>query len=547
MSFYGRSKRSPSTKLHAYSLITLLEVASMVGEIYSIIPALIMLVLVLLTRKVLLSLGTGIVIGALFIHQFNIFQTVKEIWLSFYEIFISEGALNIGNIYLISFLLLLGMMTAFLQASGGSRAFGEWMMQHVKTRTGAQLMTVVLGLIIFIDDYFSSLAVGQIAKPLTDRHHISRAKLAYYIDSSAAPITVLSPISSWGAYIIGILGGLFAANGIVGIQPIEAFIKMIPLNLYAIAALLLVFIVALFKFDIGPMRIHEKRAVDKGELLNPDQDHVPGDMGEIFEPHKQGKVFHLLIPIIVLVVATVSAMLITGANASKGQVTILSMFAKTDVNLSLFVGGLIAVLTSLCFNLAQSPPRPRILKIVVEGIKSMLPAIYILILAWMIGSIISTLKTGEYLATLVDNASIGASLLPLLFFLIASIMALSTGTSWGTFGIMLPIAADVTVITDMNMLLPTLAAVLAGSVFGDHCSPISDTTILSSTGAGSNHIDHVVTQLPYAFIAAIAASIGYLILGFLGYVVMAIAVTLIILIGIVVVYQLSTTRKGKEN
>jgi Na+/H+ antiporter NhaC len=519
----------------------------MVGEIYSIIPALIMLVLVLLTRKVLLSLGTGIVIGALFIHQFNIFQTVKEIWLSFYEIFISEGALNIGNIYLISFLLLLGMMTAFLQASGGSRAFGEWMMQHVKTRTGAQLMTVVLGLIIFIDDYFSSLAVGQIAKPLTDRHHISRAKLAYYIDSSAAPITVLSPISSWGAYIIGILGGLFAANGIVGIQPIEAFIKMIPLNLYAIAALLLVFIVALFKFDIGPMRIHEKRAVDKGELLNPDQDHVPGDMGEIFEPHKQGKVFHLLIPIIVLVVATVSAMLITGANASKGQVTILSMFAKTDVNLSLFVGGLIAVLTSLCFNLAQSPPRPRILKIVVEGIKSMLPAIYILILAWMIGSIISTLKTGEYLATLVDNASIGASLLPLLFFLIASIMALSTGTSWGTFGIMLPIAADVTVITDMNMLLPTLAAVLAGSVFGDHCSPISDTTILSSTGAGSNHIDHVVTQLPYAFIAAIAASIGYLILGFLGYVVMAIAVTLIILIGIVVVYQLSTTRKGKEN
>lgn len=526
----------------AHSLIILLGVASMVGEIQSIIPAVIMLVLVLLTRKVLLSLGTGIIIGALFIHHFNVFQAAKEIWLSFYKIFISEGALNMGNIYLIGFLLLLGIMTAFLQASGGSRAFGEWMVQHVKTRTGAQVMTAVLGLIIFIDDYFSSLAVGQIARPLTDRHNISRAKLAYFIDSSAAPITVLSPISSWGAYIIGILGGLFAVNGITDIQPMKAFIKMIPLNLYAVAAVALVFIVALFKFDIGPMRKHEKRAIETGELLNPEQDHVPGDLGEIFQPHKQGKVFHLLVPIIVLVVATIGIMLVTGAKASEGNVTVLSMFANTDVNLSLFTGGLIAVLSSLFFNLTQSPPRAKVLKIVSEGVKSMLPAIYILLLAWMIGTIISTLKTGEFLAALVDNASISASLLPLLFFLIASFMALATGTSWGTFGIMLPIAAEVAFITDMNMLLPTLAAVLAGSVFGDHCSPISDTTILSSTGAGSNHIDHVVTQLPYAFIAAVAASSGYLLLGFFSHVLLALLVTFIILIGIVVVYKLFAGR-----
>ena len=241
----------------------------MIGTLSSIIPALLMLVLVLLTRKVLLSLGTGIIVGALFIHNFNPINAIKEIWQTFYEIFISEGSLNTGNFLLISFLLLLGIMTAFLQASGGSRAFGEWMMQHVKTRRGAQGMTVFLGLIIFIDDYFSSLAVGQIARPLTDRHNISRAKLAYYIDSSAAPITVLSPISSWGAYIIGILGGLFAANEITNLQPLEAFIKMIPLNLYALAAILVVFIVAFFKFDIGPMRKHEERAIEKGELLNP--------------------------------------------------------------------------------------------------------------------------------------------------------------------------------------------------------------------------------------------------------------------------------------
>ncbi|MBR3118594.1 MAG: Na+/H+ antiporter NhaC family protein, partial [Oceanobacillus sp.] len=272
----------------------------MEGTIYSIIPALIMLVLVITTRKILLSLGSGIIIGALFIHDFNVLQAVKEIWYVFYEIFVSEGAPNTGNIQLIGFLLLLGIMTAFLQASGGSRAFGDWMMKRVKTRRGAQLMTGVLGLIIFIDDYFNSLAVGQIARPLTDRHKVSRAKLAYYIDSTSAPITVISPISSWGAYIIGILGGLFAANEITEYQPIEAFIWMIPMNFYAIAAVLLVFIVAYFQFNIGPMRTHEKRAMETGELLNPEQNTVAGDLGDVFKPNQNGKVYHLFIPILVL-------------------------------------------------------------------------------------------------------------------------------------------------------------------------------------------------------------------------------------------------------
>ncbi|MEC2159011.1 Na+/H+ antiporter NhaC family protein [Virgibacillus halodenitrificans] len=509
----------------------------MEGTIFSIIPALLMLVLVLLTRKVLISLGAGIIVGALFIHDFNLFGMVKEIWFIFYEIFVSEGSLNIGNILLLSFLLLLGIMTAFLQASGGSRAFGDWMIQRVKTRKGAQLMSAVLGLIIFIDDYFNSLAVGQIARPLTDRHRVSRAKLAYFIDSTSAPVTVISPISSWGAYIIGILGGLFAANGITDIAPLEAFIKMIPFNLYALGAVLLVFVVAYFKMDIGPMRTHEQRAIKTGQLYDPNQDNIPGDLGDTFKPHENGRVFHLLTPIGVLIIATVLMMVITGIYNTEGTVNILTIFANTDVNLSLFTGGLIAVLTNLLFHLQQSKPKANTMKIIIEGIKTMLPAIYILLLAWMIGSIIGTLETGEYLAGVVESASISPSLLPFLFFIIAGIMALATGTSWGTFGIMLPIAAEVTSISNMDLLLPTLAAVLAGSVFGDHCTPISDTTILSSTGAGANHIDHVLTQLPYAIIVAVAASVGYLLIGTLNQVVLPLIITFAVIIGICLLLQ----------
>ncbi|GAA0430795.1 Na+/H+ antiporter NhaC family protein [Virgibacillus salarius] len=515
----------------------------MEGTIFSLIPAILMLVLVLVTRNVLLSLGTGIVAGALLIHDFSIWDSLKEIGIIIYTIFISEGSLNTGNLLLLGFLLLLGIMTAFLQASGGSRAFGEWMIKRVKTRVGAQVMSAVLGIIIFIDDYFNSLAVGQIARPLTDRHKISRAKLAYIIDSTSAPVTVISPISSWGAYIIGIIGGLFVANGITDIGPLEAFIKMIPYNLYALGAILLVFLVAYLKMDIGPMKAHEQRAIQTGELLNPKQDRVPGDLTDTFAAHTDGKIYHLLVPIGVLILATVVSMLVTGANASDGNVSIISIFANTNVNLSLFIGGTIAVLTSFVFHGLQRKPKSNAGKIIVEGLKTMLPAIYILLLAWTIGSVIGTLKTGEYLAQIVDNASISPAWLPLLFFLIAGFMALATGTSWGTFGIMLPIAAEVTVITDISMLLPSMAAVLAGSVFGDHCTPISDTTILSSTGAGANHIDHVLTQLPYAILAAVSAGIGYLIIGFTNQVVFPLIATLVIVLAIaLILHFLSNTK-----
>ncbi|MFD1849362.1 Na+/H+ antiporter NhaC family protein [Oceanobacillus bengalensis] len=508
----------------------------MEGTIYSLIPAVLMLILVILTRKVLLSLGAGIIVGALFIHDFNFIESLQEIWNAFYGIFISDGELNKGNLLLLGFLLLLGMMTAFLQSSGGSRAFGEWMMRRVKTRRGAGVMSGVLGIIIFIDDYFNSLAVGQIARPLTDRYKISRAKLAYFIDSTSAPVTVISPISSWGAYIIGIMGAMFAANGITDMEPLTAFIQMIPHNFYALGAIILVFMVAYFKLDIGPMRKHEERAIRTGELLDPSQSKVPGDLSDEFKAHQDGKVYHLLMPIIVLIVGTVLTMVITGANASGDNITILTIFANTNVNLSLFIGGVAAIITSLLFHVGLGKPKANVGKIIVEGIKTMLPAIYILILAWMIGSIIDTLETGLFLAEKFSEAQVSSSLLPVLFFIIAGFMALATGTSWGTFGIMLPIAAEIAVVTDMDMLLPSLAAVLAGSVFGDHCSPISDTTILSSTGAGANHIDHVLTQLPYALIVASVSIMGYLLVGFTHqiFISLFISIAFVIMIGLII-------------
>ncbi|CQR46552.1 Malate-2H(+)/Na(+)-lactate antiporter [Paraliobacillus sp. PM-2] len=517
----------------------------MEATIYSLIPAILMLILVLLTRKILLSLGTGIIVGALLLHEFNIFASLKQIWIVFRDIFyvIDEGW-NFSNLYLLGFLLLLGITTAFMTASGGSKAFGEWAIRRVKTRRGAQLIPSVLGILIFIDDYFNSLAVGQVARPVTDRFKISRAKLAYIIDSTSAPITVITPISSWGAYIIGTLGSIFAAAEITAFQPLEAFVRMVPLNFYAFAAIISVFIVALFNFNFGLMRKHEETAISTGELYDKTKGNIAGDLQSELTPHKNGKMRHLLLPIGTLVLITVIVMLITGYLATEGQVTIFTLFANTDVNLSLFIGGLAAVLISLCLSLMQGSSSSTTLLIFKEGIKSMLPAIYILILAWMIGSIIDLIGTGAYLAEVVERLSFNTDYLALLLFLVAGFMALSTGTSWGTFGIMLPIAAQIAFAYDIDLVLPAMAAVLAGSVFGDHCSPISDTSILSSTGAGSNHIDHVLTQIPYALLSALAAGIGYVIYGFTHQTFVALLATIITMV--VLLFTLGSIVKKKR-
>lgn len=517
------------------------------GTIFSLIPPLLAIVMVLLTRRVLLSLGVGIISAALLIESFSISGAFLLIFQAVKEIFISDGELNTWNVYILLFLFLLGIITAFITISGGSRAFAEWALARVKTRVGAKILTAILGIIIFIDDYFNALAVGQISRPLTDKHRVSRAKLAYLIDSTSAPVCVVSPVSSWGAYIIGIIGTILATHQITQYSAFSAFIQMIPMNFYVITALLLVFVTAFFNINIGSMRKHESIAFETGVTVSTENGKVPGQLNADVPVSKKGKGIHLVVPILALFIGTIGAMFYTGIQATEGQATLLLIFENTDVATALFVGGIVGVIVSFILFLDQTK-KDRDLSVntskiaVIEGIKSMLPAVYILLFAWCIVDLISQLGTGEYLAGIVEQSNIHVGWLPVVIFFIAGVMAFSTGTSWGTFGLLLPIAGQIMAVVDVSLMLPALAAVLAGAVFGDHCSPISDTTILSSTGAGCHHIDHVVTQLPYAIIAAVISLFGYAVLGFTGSVWLGL-LTLLIVFTVVTLFLIRTTTK----
>ncbi|MEB1808999.1 MAG: Na+/H+ antiporter NhaC family protein [Bacillaceae bacterium] len=483
-------------------------------SILSLIPPVLALVLVILTRRVLISLGAGIIAGALLLNGFDPISSLTQIFTIVAAIFYVDGAINDWELYIIFFLLLLGMLASLIALSGGSRAFGEWALQRVKTRVGAQLVTVVLGIIIFIDDYFNSLTVGNVSRPLTDRHRISRAKLAYLVDSTSAPMCVISPISSWGAYIIAIIGGILMTHSVTQFQALQAFLIIVPMNYYALFAVLLVLAVAWFKLDFGAMKKHERLAIETGEVVDKAKGTPPGENMDV-QPVQNGKVRDLVLPIITLIVGTIFFMIITGIQGTEGTATLLEIFENTDVAAALVYGGLLGLAAAVILTLMKKVPAKDFGIGLWAGIKSMLPAIYILIFAWTIIEIIGDLGTGAYLATLIDG-TIPLALLPVIIFIVAGAMAFSTGTSWGTFGMMLPIAGDIAATLDITMLLPMLAAVLAGAIFGDHCSPISDTTILSSTGAGSHHIDHVITQLPYALLVALISIVGFLVLGITG-------------------------------
>lgn len=507
-------------------------------SILSIIPPLLAVMMVILTRKVLLSLGTGILTSALLIARGNVVETGKLLWVHFTGIFVDDGHINTSNVYIIIFLLILGILTALINIMGGSKAFGEWALTKVKTRVGAKLLTVVLGIVIFIDDYFNALAVGQVARPITDRHKISRAKLAYLIDSTSAPICVVSPISSWGAFIIAIIGtDVIIRQNLTDLSAFTTFIYMIPMNLYVWATLALVFIFATRSIDFGAMKKHEEHAITTGVTFDPNKEN-PGELKDQFEVSSHGNTFDLLLPIIALFIGTIASIIWTGMNNLDGHFSIFNIFGEADVPLSLVFGGLFALLVAIGLFIKQSTKFHILSKkdftlCCVAGAKTMLPAVYILLFAWTISSLIDRLGTGLYLAHLVENSSLSSAYLPVILFVVAGFMAFSTGTSWGSFGILLPIAGQIMVATDVSLLLPAMAAVLAGAVFGDHCSPISDTTILSATGAGCNTIDHVMTQLPYALIAAFVSIIGFIVLGHTGSTLLAlltVAVQLIIFV-----------------
>lgn len=461
--------------------------------ILSIVPPLIAIILALLTKEVLTSLISGIVVG-------GIIYTGGNILSAFEEIFSLMGKKVGDNGLMIIFLSLLGSLVMVMNMAGGSFAYGKWAKNKIKNKKMAKLATVILGILIFIDDYFNCLTVGTVMKPITDEHKISRAKLAHIIDSSAAPICIIAPISSWAASIIAIIGDAGIEN------PVSVFLSTIPLNLYALLTIFTLFYFCFSKYELGKMREYE---ID-------DTSKIIEDSNVNYKYSTNGKVIDLIIPILVLIFGTIFMMIKTGGYF-KGEVSISGAFGNSNVNLSLVISSAFALIIAFCMYI----PRKLVsfndfMSGIIEGMKSMLSAIVILILAWTVGGITSAdyLNTGGYIGGLLQNSTIPMWIFPTIIFIVASFLSFSTGTAWGTFGILIPILIPILVHTNhLDYLTIVLAAVFSGSVFGDHCSPISDTTILSSAAANCNHIIHVSTQLPYATVCAVSSIFGFIILG----------------------------------
>lgn len=500
-------------------------------EYISLVPPLLTLILVLLTRKVGLSLGTGIVTAAFIIADGSVLSTLKLVWDSFIWIFVEDGGINTWNAFILLFLVMLGILIAFMNMSGGARAFTGWAMKRVKNRRSAGLMTGILGVIIFIDDYFSALVTGQVSKPITDKYQISRAKLAYYVDTTASPVSVIAPISSWGAGIMGLIAPLLIAAGITSITPFQAFLYIVPMNFYVIAALLMMFIVILTHLDIGPMRKQEERAIQENILAEKEDIEKSEQTDLPIVDTSSSKA--LIIPMLGLVVTVVAAMFVTGA-IEAGSISMYAIMEHMLVTHSLLAGGIVGLILSFIYYRKYTKDDEafggkEILVGIKSGIKAMSPAIMVLTLAWMIGELIGTLGTGEVLGQMVQDSNIPISMFLGVIFAVACLMSLATGTSWGSFGILVPIAGEIMIsLGEIDLLLPAIAAVISGSVFGDHCSPISDSTVLASTGSGCNHITHVVTQLPYAVLSAVIAFIGYIVLGVTGSVIIALLTVLVL-------------------
>ena len=484
----------------------------------SLLASIVAIAMVVLTRRVVLSLAAGVLTGILLLTHFSIPDAAGYFFHEFSSIFWlwEQHSVNTEKVYILIFLLLLGSLYSLINFSGGTVAFGDWMAKRVNSSAKAQLFTVFLGLLLFIDDYFNALAVGSTCRPMTDKQKVSRAKLAYILDSTSAPVCVLMPLSSWGAYIISLLGAFMAAHGLseaVYGSPFTMFLTMIPLNLYAILSLGMVIAVACLKLDIFSMATHEKNAKN-GSLYDKEKGYPPGSHQE--EPAYHGHILDLLLPIGVLTFTTILTMVLSGVNALADQhlpFGFISAFEHTNVSLSLVNGSIAGMLTSLIMLVPRRPGLGKLIKTIYLGFKAMIGAIIILLIAWLLVNVISQLGVGIYLSGFILGI-LDAHYIPALLFLVACMIAFATGSSWGTFGIMIPIAANLAInIHDPVLFVPIISTVIAGSVFGDHCSPISDTTVLSSIGAGCHHIDHVMTQWPYSLIAAVISFIGYLVMG----------------------------------
>lgn len=502
------------------------EVGRYHATFMALVPPIIAIGLALMTKEVYSSLFIGIVIGALFSTGFKPVAAMDNL--------LNEGLIAAvsGTAGIFVFLVVLGIIVALINKAGGSAAFGEWAKKNIKTRIGAQLATFALGVLIFIDDYFNCLTVGSVMLPVTDSHKVSRAKLSYLIDATAAPVCMIAPISSWAAAVAS-----YAEDG----QGIALFIKAIPYNFYSLLTFVFIITLTLMKFDYGPMALHERNAVEKGDL------YTCGEKAEIPAENAstRGKVIDLVLPVVILIVVCVLALIYVGGFF--GGASFVDAFSNTDATVGLPWGGILALVFTILYLMARRTITfKEAMDCVPKGFIAMVPAILILTFATSLKNMTGLLGAADYVAALMDSAAKGlANFLPAVIFIVACLLAFATGTSWGTFGILIPIVTAIFKEGD-PLLIIGISACLAGAVCGDHCSPISDTTIMSSAGGQCNHINHVSTQLPYAITVAVISFVGYIISGFVQNIFIVLPLMIAVTIATLVVIKRVTHQKSYQ-
>ena len=466
------------------------------NTIWSLLPPVIAIALALITKEVYSSLFVGIVVGGLLYSNFTFESTVLHV----FNDGIVASVTDSYNMGIIIFLIILGAMVCLMNKAGGSAAFGRWAKDHIKGRVGAQLCSILLGCLIFIDDYFNCLTVGSVMRPITDKHNVSRAKLAYIIDATAAPVCIIAPISSWAAAVSG-----FAEDG----QGFNLFLRAIPYNFYALLTIVMMITLVVLKVDFGPMAKFERNAVENGDLFSGSNPYANAEDDSV---NSKGSVLDLVFPVIVLIVFCVIGMIYSGGFFSGAG--FIEAFSNSDASVGLMLGSAFALDVSLAYYLIRRSMKfKEMMNCIPEGFKAMVPAIMILTFAWSLKNMTDSLGAKYFVRDFVRTSADGVQmLLPLIVFIVGCLLAFATGTSWGTFGILIPIVQNVFSMDD-PMAIVCISACMAGAVMGDHCSPISDTTIMASAGAQCDHVNHVSTQLPYAITCAIVSGVTYVIAG----------------------------------
>ena len=496
---------------------------------WALVPPVIAIALALITKEVYSSLFFGILTGALLFSGYHFEGTINHIFVDGIISVLSDSY----NVGILCFLVILGAMVQLMNRSGGSAAFGDWASKHIRTRAGAQLATIALGCLIFIDDYFNCLTVGSVMRPVTDKHKISRAKLAYLIDSTAAPICIIAPISSWAAAVSGFVEG---ENGM------SLFLQTIPYNFYALLTIAMMILMVALKVDFGPMHQHEVNAIEHHDLYTTPE--RPFENAADEARREGGHLIDMLVPIFSLVICCVIGMIYTGGFFS--GVSFIDSFAGSDASVGLVFGSFCALVITLAFYLIRNVLSfNECMDCLPEGFKQMVPAILILTLAWSLKAMTDSLGAKEFVAGVVQGSAKNfLQFLPVIIFMIAIGLSFATGTSWGTFGILIPIVVACFQGIDHNMMILSMSACMAGAVCGDHCSPISDTTIMSSAGAQCLHINHVSTQIPYALTAALSSAIAYIVAGFTKHAVSGLIAGFVVLLLAMLAFRHAT---GKES